>query len=33
MNLGLSIELREAFPEIQPVQLPLVCSKKITDPE
>jgi len=33
MNKGLSSELLEAFPEIQPVQLPLSPSKKITDPE
>jgi len=33
MNKGLSSEPLEAFPEIQPVQLPLSPSKKITDPE
>ena len=33
INRGLSGELSEAFPDIQPVKLPLVCSAKITDPE
>nr|ATI20511.1 LAGLIDADG endonuclease [Juglanconis juglandina] len=33
MNKGLSFELLEAFPDIQPVQLPVVRNQKITDPE
>ena len=33
MNKGLSDEFLEAFPGIQPVQLPIVTSQKITDPE
>ena len=33
INRGLSGELSEAFPDIGPVKLPLVCSAQITDPE
>ena len=33
INRGLSGELSEAFPDIPPVKLPLVCSAQITDPE
>ena len=32
MNLGLSDELKAAFPEIVPIQRPLVGDQKITDP-